>query len=124
MTDEQLGEFSDTTHERLSLLYALAQEEPAGGEFLESGGNMKLRADDLTWREIDGELVVLDLRSSKYLTTNPSATFLMKQLAVEKSAAELADALMNQFAISRTDAERDVHVFVDDLDRRGLLVHS
>ncbi|BAK37911.1 hypothetical protein MLP_48970 [Microlunatus phosphovorus NM-1] len=85
---------------------------------------MKLRADDLTWREIDSELVVLDLRSSTYLTTNASATFLMKQLAVEKSAAELTDALMNQFAISQTDAERDVRAFVDDLDRRGLLVHS
>ena len=36
---------------------------------------MKLRAHDLTWREIDGDLVILDLRSSTYLTTNASGKF-------------------------------------------------
>jgi Coenzyme PQQ synthesis protein D (PqqD) len=82
---------------------------------------MKLRVDDLTWREIDGELVVLDLRSSTYLTTNASATFLMKQLADERTDGELVDALAAEFAIPRVNAERDVQAFVVDLDRRGLL---
>lgn len=85
---------------------------------------MRLRVDDLTWREIDGELVVLDLRTSTYLTTNASATFLMKQLAEERTDAELTDALASEFAIPRTAAEHDVQAFVDDLDRRGLLVHA
>ncbi|WP_344812812.1 PqqD family protein [Microlunatus aurantiacus] len=85
---------------------------------------MRLRLDDLTWREIDGDLVVLDLRTSTYLTTNLSATFLMKQLAEERTDSELTDALVSEFAISRAAAERDVHTFVDDLDRRGLLVHA
>lgn len=85
---------------------------------------MRLRIDDLTWREIDGELVVLDLRSSTYLTANASATFLMKQLAEERTHGELADALATEFAISRTEAEGDVQGLVRDLDRRGLLVHA
>lgn len=85
---------------------------------------MRLRVDDLTWREIDGELVVLDLRSSTYLTTNASATFLMKELASDRSDAELADGLVNEFSISRAEAERDVRAFVGDLDRRGLLVRA
>lgn len=85
---------------------------------------MRLRVDDLTWREIDGELVVLDLRSSTYLTTNASATFLMKELVSNRSDAELADGLVNEFAISRAEAERDVRAFVGDLDRRGLLVRA
>lgn len=88
------------------------------------GGDMRLRVDDLTWREIDGELVVLDLRSSTYFTTNVAATFLMQQLVEDRCDAELVKALASRFEISRDDAERDVRSFVGDLDRRGLLVRA
>ena len=82
---------------------------------------MKLRVDDLTWREIDGDLVVLDLRSSTYLTTNPSATVLMKHLTEDRTDVELVSALVDAFGISAAEAERDVQTFTGELDRRGLL---
>jgi hypothetical protein len=85
---------------------------------------MKLREDDLTWREIDGDLVVLDLRTSTYLTANASATVLMKELAQERTDEELVQALVDSFQISEAQAAQGVDTFVGELDRRGLLVRA
>jgi hypothetical protein len=85
---------------------------------------MKLRVDDLTWREIDGDLVVLDLRSSTYLTANASATVLMKELAQDRTGDELVQALVDAFEIPQTQAAQGVKTFVSELDRRGLLVRA
>lgn len=82
---------------------------------------MKLRANDLTWREIDGDLVILDLQSSTYLTTNASGTVLMKQLTEDRTNAELVQAMVDAFGISESQAEEDVRTFLDALDRSGLL---
>ncbi len=84
-------------------------------------GNMKLRVDDITWREIDGDLVVLDLRSSTYLTANASATVLMRQLTEDRSHEELVQALVDRFGIPEDRAHQDVQAFVDELDACGLL---
>lgn len=82
---------------------------------------MKLRANDLTWREIDGDLVILDLRSSTYLTANASGTVLMKQLTEDRTNDELVQAMVDAFGISESQAAEDVRSFVDSLDRSGLL---
>jgi hypothetical protein len=82
---------------------------------------MKLRADGITWREIDGDLVVLDLRSSTYLTANPSGTLLMTHLTEERTTTQLVEALVDAFGISEQQAQRDVLTFVDQLSERGLL---
>jgi hypothetical protein len=85
---------------------------------------MKLRVDDITWREIDGDLVILDLRSSTYLTANASGTVLMRQLAEEQSMPGLVRALVDAFGISEQRAQQDVQAFVDELGERGLLERS
>ena len=41
---------------------------------------MKLRSEGLTWQEIDGELVILDLKNSVYLTTNAAGAVIAKLL--------------------------------------------
>lgn len=85
---------------------------------------MKLRAHDLTWREIDGDLVILDLRSSTYLTTNASGAVLMKELTQNRTDDELVRSLVDAFGISTALAEADVTSFVQALDSGGLLEHS
>jgi hypothetical protein len=85
---------------------------------------MKLRVDDITWREIDGDLVILDLRTSTYLTANSSATVLMRQLTEEQTPAQLVQALVDAFEIPEQRAQQDVQAFVDELGERGLLERS
>ncbi|MGF0117891.1 PqqD family protein [Promicromonospora sp. Marseille-Q5078] len=85
---------------------------------------MRLREDGVTWQEIDGELVILDLVSSTYLTTNGSGAFVAKLLQEDRSAEELRDALAAEYQIARDVAQRDVAAFVDDLRHRELLVEA
>ena len=87
-------------------------------------GNMKLRVDDITWREIDGDLVILDLRSSTYLTANASGTVLMRQLTEERTLAQLIQALVDAFDIPASRAQQDVQTFIDELGACGLLERS
>ena len=87
-------------------------------------GAMKLRVDDITWREIDGDLVILDLRSSTYLTANTSGTVLMRQLTEERTLQQLIQALVDAFGVPERQAQRDVQTFVDELGARGLLEHT
>jgi hypothetical protein len=82
---------------------------------------MKLRVDDLTWREIDGDLVVLDLRSSTYLTANASGTVLMRHLAEGRTPDQLVEALVERFGIAQSQATQDVESFLYELGQHGLL---
>lgn len=82
---------------------------------------MRLRTEGITWQEIDGELVILDLQTSAYLTTNSAGALLAKLLVEERSATELAEALVDEYGIDGARAHQDVDVFVDALRARSLL---
>lgn len=85
---------------------------------------MKLRTDGISWQEIDGELVILDLNSSKYMTTNATGAFLAKLLVEEQSTEQLAAALVDAYGIDLAVAERSVGTFVTALRDKDLLIIS
>ena len=82
---------------------------------------IRLRKDDLFWREQGGEVVALDAATSRYLAANPTAAALWEQLGGGATEAELADTLCARYAVSRETAETDVAAFVRQLEQRGLL---
>lgn len=82
---------------------------------------MKLRTDGVTWQEIDGELVLLDMQTSAYLTTNVAGAVLAKLLVEERTQDELADALVAEFGIDRDTAQADAASFTEQLRAKGLL---
>ena len=82
---------------------------------------MKLRNEGLTWQEIDGELVILDLKNSVYLTTNAAGAVLAKLLTDERTMDDLADALVDRFGIEDGVARRDTEAFVNQLKDKRLL---
>lgn len=83
---------------------------------------MRLRTDGVTWRELDGETVILDLKSSKYLKTNATGTTLLKRLVEDCSREDLIVALADAHGIPREQAAADTDGFVEMLRERKLLV--
>lgn len=83
---------------------------------------MKLRTEGVTWQEIDGDLVILDLVRSVYLTTNGSGAFLTKRLREEQTSEALIEALRTEFDLSPERASADVEAFVASLREKRLLV--
>jgi hypothetical protein len=85
---------------------------------------LKLRAEGLKWRQMEEEVVALDVESSTYVSANASGTLLWEALAEGTTRDALVDRLVEKFGIDRDQAGADVDEFVADLRARGLLQES
>lgn len=80
-----------------------------------------LRKDDLDWREIDDEIVVLDTRDAVYLSVQGSGALVWRLLAESATKDSLIEALVKKYGIDSTRATADVDAFLATLNDRGLL---
>ena len=82
---------------------------------------MRMRTSDLSSRAIDGETIILDLRSSRYLSVTGVGTRIVELLGEDRTIDELIDTLADEYEaprdVMRTDAER----FVARLGNAGLI---
>lgn len=81
---------------------------------------LRLREGGLEWREVDGEIVVLDSARGVFLSINPSAVPLWEKLAAGTTESELAETLRATFPTAET-VEDDVRAFVEEMRQQGLL---
>jgi coenzyme PQQ synthesis protein D (PqqD) len=82
---------------------------------------LRLRDTDLAWRNVDDEMIAIDVRESTYLTANDSGSLLWSALAAGTTRDELASRLVGAYGIDAERAEADVDSFLSDLRERGLL---
>lgn len=80
-----------------------------------------LRADAVDWREVDGQVVVLDRAGSVYLAVNAAGAALWPAIVEGATRSQLVQVLLDTFDVERSRAERDVDVFVASLAERDLL---
>lgn len=82
---------------------------------------MRLRSSDIVARDMGDETVVLDMRSSKYLTVTGAGTRLFELLADERTAEELVTVILDEYEVDPAVAERDVAAFLADMRAAGLI---
>ena len=82
---------------------------------------LRLRSGELSWREIDGEVVAIDVQTSTYFSANSSGAILCQMLSDGATHDELVERLTAAFGIDRERADADVSAFVGALQGRGLL---
>jgi Coenzyme PQQ synthesis protein D (PqqD) len=82
---------------------------------------VKLRDDRIHWREIDTEVVAVDVDSSTYLSTNGSGALLWLELAQGTTRNALIERLAQAYLIDADRAREDVDSFLADLRGQGLL---
>lgn len=82
---------------------------------------LKLRDTDLHWREIDGEIIALEGRGSRYVAANGAGTVLWRALLGGTTRDALVDELVRAYGIDRERAVADVGRFIDELAAQGLL---
>jgi hypothetical protein len=82
---------------------------------------VRLNPDTLEWRQVEGEIVALDLGAHEYVSVNRTGTAIWPSLAEGATRDELAGVLAERFGIGVEDAARDVDAFLAQLSERGLL---
>lgn len=71
--------------------------------------------------EMDGALVMLNIETGHYYSLNEAANFIWNLLAKPASLAEVRDAMMAEFDVSRSTCEADLMRFVEGMLKDGLL---
>jgi len=84
-------------------------------------GPSRLRLDEVVWREVGDDLVVLELSTSTYLTLNGSAKQLWIGLVDGATVPELAERLTARYGITEEQALADTEAFLSALGDRKLL---
>lgn len=79
------------------------------------------RPDNVIWREVDGQVVGLDLRSSRYFSLNTTGAALWRMLEDERDVDQLVEALVAGHGIDRGRAQADVRAFLDSMQEHGLV---
>ena len=82
---------------------------------------LRLRNQELEWRQIDDEIVALDVQDGSYLATNGSAALLWRALAAGTTREHLVRQLIDEYGIDEPRASDDVDAFLRSLAACGLL---
>jgi hypothetical protein len=82
---------------------------------------LKLRQTDLAWRQVEGEVVVVDVRTSTYLSANDSGARLWSRLSEGTTRDELVAELVEGWGVDAGTAATDIDKFVQQLRDNGLL---
>jgi Coenzyme PQQ synthesis protein D (PqqD) len=85
---------------------------------------LQIDAGAVSWTPTDdGQIVVLDLASSKYLALNGTAALLWQQLSDGSDEDTLVRSLLESCdGVEESQARTDVEEFVTQLRSRGLLL--
>lgn len=80
-----------------------------------------LRPGRVEWRQVEGEIVALDVEASEYLAVNSSGAVLWERLVAGVTTEELVGELQARYGIDEATAAGDVAAFLDQLRGRGVL---
>jgi hypothetical protein len=82
---------------------------------------MQLRQVDMHWREVDGEIVALDLTELRYFGINRTGRELWQDLLAGATREHLIDVLRSSYDLEYEHAASDVDAFVAELRSHHLL---
>lgn len=77
--------------------------------------------DDVLSRELDGEAVLLDLRSGKYFGLNGTGARIWACMKEGLDEGHVVQRLVSAFEVDADRARADVEAFIDSLVERGLI---
>ena len=82
---------------------------------------MRLRSEGLSARELGGEIILLDLRSSRYLSVSGVGADIVNLLTEDRTEEELVAAVLERYDVDETVGRHDTLAFLGQLRDAGLL---
>ena len=78
-------------------------------------------ADHVLYTELDGEAVLLNLKTGYYYTLNEVGTHLWALLAEHASFDSIIEEMLGSYAVEQDELERDVLEIIADFREHGLV---
>ncbi|GAB4338321.1 MAG: hypothetical protein Kow0089_10170 [Desulfobulbaceae bacterium] len=78
-------------------------------------------SEDVTWRDVDEEMIVLHLPTGKYYTFNNTGHLAWQQLADGRDTEEITRGIMEKYDVDEETARRDLTVFINGLVEHNLI---
>ena len=78
-------------------------------------------SESLIWREVNGELCVIELESGEYHILNNIAREIWEALEAKKNFDEIAALITDHFVIGIEEARKDITDFLNRLVQIGLI---
>jgi hypothetical protein len=82
---------------------------------------IQIRAGVIEWRDVEGEVVALDLRNKTYLAVNRTGAAIWPALVSGADRGELLVLLLENFSVSQGEAAADLDAFLAELAEQDLL---
>jgi len=79
---------------------------------------------DVAWRDLDGEVLLVQADDATVRTLNPVGGFAFSRFDGKTSLAAVAEAIAAEFNVTEEVARQDLLAFVVELDGRGVLTWS
>ncbi len=78
------------------------------------------RSEDYVWRDIGGEIVILNAEGTQVCLLNETAATIWALCDGERDVCAIAQAIATQYDVSHDEATTDVHEFAGQLVASGL----
>lgn len=76
---------------------------------------------DILFREIEGEAVLLNIRTGVYFGMNPVGTGIWRIMEKKKNLEDVLESMLENFEIDRKTCEQDLAEFVGRLEKNDLV---
>lgn len=80
--------------------------------------------ENITWRDVNDEVVVLDLKSGEYYTMNQTGQCIWRALMEGKTVDQVKDLVLERFQVEKDKALTDVEEFISGMMDKGLLYRT
>lgn len=80
-----------------------------------------VRNDEIVWRDIAGEVVIVDQDDGTIRTLNKTASYLWMLADGTRTITDLADSLAERYEVTREQARADASEFLRELAETGLI---
>ena len=77
--------------------------------------------ENIAWRNVNNEIVILNLKSGEYYTLNDVGQIIWLEVANQKSVEEIKSKLILEFDVSPDTAAQDIKTFISKMVDEGLL---
>lgn len=76
---------------------------------------------NVAWRDVNNEIVILDLKSGEYYTLNSVGQFIWKTAMQNMPLTAIKQALIDEFNVDPERAEQDLQAFITAMIKEGML---